>query len=122
MRVASSGGEVTNRSTSASHARRIRVEPRHQRAERHRLHPAVEVARQPVGALIPAKVPAKTTVVFQNKTPTCQYRAVGHPIAVAITEGLVDMAAAEIGMDPVEIRQTMATAAPIETMRIAQQA
>ena len=22
---------------------------------------------------------AKTTVVFQNKTPTCQYRAVGHP-------------------------------------------
>jgi carbon-monoxide dehydrogenase large subunit len=25
---------------------------------------------------------AKTTVVFQNKTPTSQYRAVGHPIAV----------------------------------------
>ncbi|MEW4457738.1 xanthine dehydrogenase family protein molybdopterin-binding subunit [Roseibium algicola] len=48
---------------------------------------------------------ARTTVVFQNKTPTCQYRAVGHPIAVAITEGLVDMAAAEIGMDPVEIRR-----------------
>ncbi len=48
---------------------------------------------------------AKTTVVFQNKTPTCQYRAVGHPIAVAITEGLVDMAAAALGMDPVEIRR-----------------
>ncbi|SEA80801.1 xanthine dehydrogenase family protein molybdopterin-binding subunit [Rubrimonas cliftonensis] len=48
---------------------------------------------------------AQTTVVFQNKTPTCQYRAVGHPIAVAITEGLVDMAAAELGMDPVEIRR-----------------
>ncbi|MFD1344111.1 xanthine dehydrogenase family protein molybdopterin-binding subunit [Litorisediminicola beolgyonensis] len=48
---------------------------------------------------------AKTTVVFQNKTPTCQYRAVGHPIAVAITEGLVDMAAAELGIDPVEIRR-----------------
>lgn len=48
---------------------------------------------------------AQTTVVFQNKTPTCQYRAVGHPIAVAITEGLVDMAAAAIGMDPVEIRR-----------------
>ncbi|WP_029032021.1 xanthine dehydrogenase family protein molybdopterin-binding subunit [Salinarimonas rosea] len=48
---------------------------------------------------------ARTTVVFQNKTPTCQYRAVGHPIAVAITEGLVDMAAAELGMDPVEIRR-----------------
>jgi carbon-monoxide dehydrogenase large subunit len=48
---------------------------------------------------------AQTTVVFQNKTPTCQYRAVGHPIAVAITEGLVDMAAAAIDMDPVEIRR-----------------
>jgi carbon-monoxide dehydrogenase large subunit len=48
---------------------------------------------------------AQTTVVFQNKTPTCQYRAVGHPIAVAITEGLVDMAAAALGMDPVEIRR-----------------
>lgn len=48
---------------------------------------------------------ARTTVVFQNKTPTCQYRAVGHPIAVAITEGLVDMAAAELGMDPIEIRR-----------------
>ena len=48
---------------------------------------------------------ARTTVVFQNKTPTCQYRAVGHPIAVAITEGLVDMAAAALGMDPVEIRR-----------------
>lgn len=48
---------------------------------------------------------AQTSVVFQNKTPTCQYRAVGHPIAVAVTEGLVDMAAAAIGMDPVEIRR-----------------
>jgi len=48
---------------------------------------------------------AATTVVFQNKTPTCQYRAVGHPIATAVTEGLVDLAAAAIGMDVVEIRR-----------------
>jgi carbon-monoxide dehydrogenase large subunit len=48
---------------------------------------------------------AKTTVVFQNKTPTSQYRAVGHPIAVAITEGLVDMAAAALDMDPIAIRR-----------------
>lgn len=48
---------------------------------------------------------ARTTVVFQNKVPTCQYRAVGHPIACAVTEGLVDLAAREIGMDPVEIRR-----------------
>jgi carbon-monoxide dehydrogenase large subunit len=48
---------------------------------------------------------AQTTVVFQNKTPTCQYRAVGHPIAAAVTEGLVDFAAEALGMDPVEIRR-----------------
>jgi carbon-monoxide dehydrogenase large subunit len=35
----------------------------------------------------------------------CQYRAVGHPIATAVTEGLVELAAAQIGMDPLEIRR-----------------
>jgi len=48
---------------------------------------------------------AKTTVVFQNKTPTCQYRAVGHPIATTVTEGLVDLAAEAVGLDPVELRR-----------------
>ncbi len=48
---------------------------------------------------------ATTRVVFQNKVPMCQYRAVGHPIATAVTEGLVDAAAAAIGMDPVAVRQ-----------------
>ena len=46
-----------------------------------------------------------TTVVLQNKTPTCQYRAVGHPIATAVTEGLMDLAADALGMDPIEIRR-----------------
>ena len=44
-------------------------------------------------------------VVFTNKNVTCQYRAVGHPIAVALTEGIVDLAAAKIGMDPAEFRR-----------------
>ena len=48
---------------------------------------------------------ARTNVVFQNKTPMCQYRAVGHPILTALTEGLVDKAADAIGMDPVDIRR-----------------
>lgn len=48
---------------------------------------------------------AQTHVVFQNKNVMCQYRAVGHPIAVAVTEGLVELAAAKIGMDPLEIRR-----------------
>ena len=35
----------------------------------------------------------------------CQYRAVGHPIAVAITEALVDKAANALGMDRYEFRK-----------------
>jgi carbon-monoxide dehydrogenase large subunit len=48
---------------------------------------------------------ARARVVFQNKNVMCQYRAVGHPIACSVTEGLVDLAAQAIGMDPVEIRR-----------------
>jgi carbon-monoxide dehydrogenase large subunit len=48
---------------------------------------------------------AKLRVVFQNKVPTCQYRGVGHPIACAVTEALVDGVAAKVGMDPIEFRQ-----------------
>jgi carbon-monoxide dehydrogenase large subunit len=48
---------------------------------------------------------AVATVVFQNKNMMCQYRAVGHPIKCAVTEGLVEEAARRIGMDPVELRR-----------------
>ena len=48
---------------------------------------------------------ARARVVFQNKNVMCQYRAVGHPVACSVTEGLVDLAARKIGMDPVEIRR-----------------
>ena len=48
---------------------------------------------------------ARARVVFQNKNVMCQYRAVGHPIATGVTEGLVDLAAMKIGMDPLEIRR-----------------
>jgi carbon-monoxide dehydrogenase large subunit len=47
----------------------------------------------------------KLNVVFTNKNVTCQYRAVGHPIAVALTEGIVDLAAQKLGMDPAELRR-----------------
>jgi carbon-monoxide dehydrogenase large subunit len=48
---------------------------------------------------------AQLNVVFQNKTPTCQYRGVGHPIACAVTEGLVDLAARKLRLDPLEFRR-----------------
>lgn len=48
---------------------------------------------------------AGLSVVFQNKVQTSQYRAVGHPIACAVTERLVDMAAAKAGLDPAAMRE-----------------
>lgn len=57
------------------------------------------------GPYTAANYRARARVVFQNKNVTCQYRAVGHPIACSVTEGLVDLAARRIGMDPVAIRR-----------------
>ena len=48
---------------------------------------------------------ARSRVVFQNKTPMSQYRAVGHPVAVAITETLMEDGARALGVDPVDIRR-----------------
>jgi carbon-monoxide dehydrogenase large subunit len=48
---------------------------------------------------------ATLRVVFQNKTPMCQYRSVGHPVAYAVMESLVDRAGRALGLDPVEMRR-----------------
>ena len=48
---------------------------------------------------------ARARVVFQNKNVMCQYRAVGHPIACSVTEGLVDLCAKATGIDPADIRR-----------------
>ena len=48
---------------------------------------------------------ARVRVVFQNKVPMCQYRAVGHPIAFTVTEGLIEAAARRLGLDPVAVRR-----------------
>ena len=48
---------------------------------------------------------ARLRVAFTNKPPTCQYRAVGHPVACMVTEGLVDLAARGLGLDPAEFRR-----------------
>ena len=48
---------------------------------------------------------ARSRAVFQNKPMYGQYRAVGHPVACLIGEGLVDLAARKIGMDPAEFRR-----------------
>jgi len=48
---------------------------------------------------------ANGSVVFQNKNLMCQYRAVGHPVAMAVADSLLEDAANEIGMDVVDIRR-----------------
>lgn len=56
----------------------------------------------------PYKMPdyrGRLSVVFQNKVQTSQYRAVGHPIACAVTEALVEYAAEKLGIDPFEMRR-----------------
>jgi carbon-monoxide dehydrogenase large subunit len=44
-------------------------------------------------------------VVAQNKVITSQYRAVGHPIAAAVTESMLDLIARDVGVDPAEVRR-----------------
>jgi aerobic carbon-monoxide dehydrogenase large subunit len=56
----------------------------------------------------PYRVPAyrgRTRAVATNKTPLGPYRGVGRPIAAFVMERLIDMAAARLGLDPVELRR-----------------
>ena len=48
---------------------------------------------------------ARARAVFQNKGMYGQYRAVGHPVVCAITEGIVDIAADALNIDPAELRR-----------------
>ncbi len=47
----------------------------------------------------------RTSVVYLNKPPSSQYRAVGHPIGNTVGEHLVDRAAAALGIDAIEMRR-----------------
>ena len=44
-------------------------------------------------------------VVAQNKVITSQYRAVGHPIATAVTESMLDLIARDLRLDPADVRR-----------------
>ena len=48
---------------------------------------------------------ATLRVVAQNKVVTSQYRAVGHPIATAVTESMIDLVARDLTLDPAEVRR-----------------
>jgi carbon-monoxide dehydrogenase large subunit len=51
------------------------------------------------------KVDFRTRYVATNTTPTYAYRGAGRPEATTMLERCVDMLAAEIGMDPAEVRR-----------------
>ena len=51
------------------------------------------------------KIAFDVAVVATNTTPMGAYRGAGRPEAAAFLERIVDMAADELGMDPVEIRR-----------------
>ncbi len=56
---------------------------------------------------------------FQNRPTVAMYRAVGQPIATAVTEQLVDLAAAKQGVDPADFRRNSyisAEAFPTQTL------
>lgn len=48
---------------------------------------------------------SRLRLLFQNKALVGHYRSVGHPVACAITEHMVDQAAAKLGLTPEEIRR-----------------
>ena len=48
---------------------------------------------------------ATLAVVAQNKGITSQYRAVGHPIAAAVTEAMLDLIARDLALDPAALRR-----------------
>jgi carbon-monoxide dehydrogenase large subunit len=51
------------------------------------------------------RVESTMTIALTNKVPTVAYRGAGRPEAAAAIERAVDVFAAEIGMDPVELRR-----------------
>jgi CO/xanthine dehydrogenase Mo-binding subunit/aerobic-type carbon monoxide dehydrogenase small subunit (CoxS/CutS family) len=64
-----------------------------------------QVLRTTPGAYRLRHYRARGRVVFQNKTPMSQYRAVGHPVASLVMEATVDRVARELALDPVEVRR-----------------
>jgi len=51
------------------------------------------------------KIQLNSVSAATNTTPTAAYRGAGRPEATAFLERIIDMAAVELGMDPVELRK-----------------
>jgi carbon-monoxide dehydrogenase large subunit len=92
---------------------------RHGKVLAYRLEVIQEAGAYPaIGAILPfltgmmapgtydiPKVVTSSVAVVTNTTPTVAYRGAGRPEATAAIERAMDMFAAEIGMDPAEVRR-----------------
>jgi carbon-monoxide dehydrogenase large subunit len=77
-----------------------------------------DMGAYPVGAFLPtttqemlagvytiARIASRGWSVVTNATPVAAYRGAGRPEATALVERAMDLIAAELGMDPVEVRR-----------------
>jgi carbon-monoxide dehydrogenase large subunit len=90
------------------------------KVEAYRLEVIQEAGAYPaIGAILPfltgmmapgtyaiPKVVTSAVAVVTNTTPTVAYRGAGRPEATAAIERAMDVFAAEVGLDPVEVRRT----------------
>src|SRR5690606_33722342 len=74
----------------------------------HNLWVAGVVANTAIHGHGPYRIPAfdiRGTAVVTNKAPTSQYRGAGRPEACFALERTLDLAAARLGIDPIEVRR-----------------
>ncbi|MDQ4061645.1 MAG: xanthine dehydrogenase family protein molybdopterin-binding subunit [Pseudomonadota bacterium] len=69
------------------------------------LMPTLNIVKNVVSVYRTPLVEVSTKCVFTNTTPVSAYRGAGRPEANYIMERLIDTAAAELGIDPVELRR-----------------
>jgi carbon-monoxide dehydrogenase large subunit len=67
--------------------------------------PPTRLLGMPLGCYRIPNFSAEVLGVFTNTTPTGPYRGAGRPESVLVIERLVDQAARELGIDPLELRR-----------------
>ena len=67
--------------------------------------PSHNVTQRVAGPYAVPNMDVECVGVLTNKSPTGPYRGAGGPEAAVFTERMVDLVAAELGMDPVEVRR-----------------
>ncbi|MGE0743627.1 MAG: xanthine dehydrogenase family protein molybdopterin-binding subunit [Rhodospirillales bacterium] len=67
--------------------------------------PAVGNVGSIAGVYTTPAIDAEVSGIFSNTHPTAPYRGAGRPEAAYVIERMVDLAAAELGLDPAELRR-----------------